>query len=71
MFRIPIVKTRFPFLVLCFIAGCGGGGPTVATDVPKVEITPTPDLSKDRPKGMPKNISAGLKIDPASGRPMQ
>jgi len=58
------------FLVLISISGCGDSGPTIATDVPPAKITPAADLSKDRPKGMPKNVSAGLKIDPVSGRPM-
>jgi hypothetical protein len=69
--RISTVRTQLPVLILFFIAGCGGGEPTVATDVPKVEITPAPDLSRGRPKGMPKTATTGLKVDPATGRPMQ
>lgn len=69
MSRISTIGAIFPFLVLAF--GCGDGGPTVATDVPPATITPAADLSKGRPKGMPKNISAGLKLDPATGRPIQ
>jgi len=52
-------------------AGCNQGEPQVASDVPKVEPAATPDLSSGKlPKGMPKNTTAGLKLDPASGRPV-
>lgn len=57
--------------IIFLVAGCGDDGPTVAADVPQVKITPEADLSRGRPKGMPKNITAGLKLDPVSGRPKQ
>lgn len=68
MFRSSTVGLLF---LIFLVPGCGESGPTVATDVPAVEITPAADLSKGRPKGMPKNITAGLKLDPVSGRPKQ
>lgn len=69
--RATVGALLLTVLVLSFVSGCGESGPAVATDVPPVQIAPAPDLAKGRPKGMPKNITAGIKLDPVSGRPKQ
>jgi len=70
--RFSILGSFLPCLfILGLVSGCGDDGPSVASDVPTAQITPAADLSKGRPKGMPKNISAGLKLDPTTGRPQQ
>jgi hypothetical protein len=50
--------------------GCGSSEPQVATDVPRFDPKPDPTPSGKPVKGMPKQTSAGMQIDPATGRPM-
>jgi len=58
------------FSLACLLSGCGASEPQVATDVPEVKIAEAPDYTKGKsPKGMPKNTTAGMKLDPATGRP--
>src|SRR4051794_31773256 len=56
----------------CLVPGCSQSDPQVASDVP--EFKPASPVSVDssarRPKGMPKNTTAGLQIDPTTGRPL-
>jgi len=52
------------------ISGCSQSEPQVASDVPAFKPSPAPDATARRPKGMPKNTTAGLQIDPTSGRPV-
>jgi len=52
------------------VSGCSQSDPQVASDVPEFKPSASLDTSARRPKGMPKNTTAGLQIDPTSGRPL-
>ena len=52
------------------VSGCSQSDPQVASDVPEFKPAPSVDSSARRPKGMPKNTTAGLQIDPTTGRPL-
>jgi len=54
----------------CLVSGCSQSEPQVASDVPEFKPAPSVDSSARRPKGMPKNTTAGLQIDPTTGRPL-
>lgn len=53
-----------------FAPGCGPAEPRVDPNAPQVRAAATPDLKGARPKGMPKNTTAGLRLDAATGRPL-
>jgi len=58
--------------VVVALSGCGGGEPQVDSNVPQVKAAATPDIAAGKlPKGMPKNTTANLKVDPGTGRPIQ
>ena len=62
----------FPILVAAMLAtsawGCGGGGPQVDTNVPRVEPVTDYDPSKPQPKGMPEDPRIDAEVDPKTGR---
>lgn len=57
-------------LALSSAPGCGPAEPRVDPNAPQVRAAATPDVTGARPKGMPKNTTAGLRLDAATGRPV-